>query len=221
MPPDTSHINPPFWYSSYLIFISLFTKEYRPYTLITNDDSLIMCKTNIWTLIIIRLVAGLSISSLFSQCNSKSQDEETYVNRDLAVAFATILIIEIPFTLFEVLLCKTRIPMKYEFLRKSGEKFKTILITLFIYLIFIIIAILGTINTTWISLVADEQNANCNFMLDFGLNVVMDNLVYEICIIVIKSIIYTFLIKSSKTNYIKICLISIAAALPWIFDVAG
>ena len=86
---------------------------------------------------------------------------------------------------------------------------------------FIIIAILGTINTTWISLVADEQNANCNFMLDFGLNVVMDNLVYEICIIVIKSIIYTFLIKSSKTNYIKICLISIAAALPWIFDVAG
>ena len=221
MPPEGNNINPPFWYSSYLIFKSLFMKEYRPCTLVCSDDSLVMCKTNIWTLIIIRLIAGLSISSLFSECNSELQDEDLYVNRDLAVAFATIFIIEIPFTIFEVLLCKTRIPMKDEEVKKEKEKKRALIVTVIIYCIFIILVILGTINTTWISLVADEQDATCNFILDFTLNVLMDYLVYEISVIIIKSLIYTFLIKSSKTSYVKMCLISFIAALPWVFAIAG
>ena len=221
MPPEGNNINPPFWYSSYLIFKTLFTKEYRPYTLVCSDDSLVMCKTNIWTLIIIRLIAGLSVSSLFSECNSELQDEDLYVNRDLAVAFATIFIIEIPFTIFEVLLCKTRIPIKDEEIKKEKEKKRALIVTVIIYSIFIILVILGTINTTWISLVADEQDATCNFILDFTLNVLMDYLVYEISVIIIKSLIYTFLIKSSKTSYVKMCLISFIAALPWVFAIAG
>ena len=221
MPAEGNNIDSPFLYSSYLIFKTLFTKEYRPYTLVCSDDSLVMCKTNIWTLIIIRLITGLSVSSLFSECNSELKDEDLYVNRDLAVAFATIFIIEIPFTIFEVLLCKTRIPMKFDDLRKNTEKFKAIVTSVIIYCIFIILVILGTINTTWISLVADEQDATCNFILDFTLNVLMDYLVYEISVIIIKSLIYTFLIKSSKTSYVKMCLISFIAALPWVFAITG
>ena len=221
MPENTIIKDPPFWYSSYLIFLSLFTKEYRAYTLVTDQTDIVMCKTNILTLIIVRLIAGLSICSLFSRCNTKSQDSETYVNRDLAVAFATILIIEIPFTVFEVLLCKTKIPMKQEEQLKSKEKFKAKLITITIYVIFFIISIFGLLNTTWISLVADEQNASCDFILDFSLNVVMDNLVYEIGILIIKSIIYTFLIKSTKASMLQMCLISFVSALPWVFAVAG
>ena len=221
MPENTIIKDPPFWYSSYLIFLSLFTKEYRAYTLVTDQTDIVMCKTNILTLIIVRLIAGLSICSLFSRCNTKSQDSETYVNRDLAVAFATLLIIEIPFTVFEVLLCKTKIPMKQEEQLKSKEKFKAKLITITIYVIFFIISIFGLLNTTWISLVADEQNASCDFILDFSLNVVMDNLVYEIGILIIKSIIYTFLIKSTKASMLQMCLISFVSALPWVFAVAG
>lgn len=221
MPVNKTVKDPPFYYSSYLIFISLFTKEYRPYTLVTEQTDLVMCKTNIFTLIMVRLIAGLSICSLFSRCNTKSQDNETYVNRDLAVAFATILIIEIPFTVFEVLLCKTKIPIKLETQRKSTEKFKAKLITITIYVLFCAVSIFGLINTTWISLVADEQNASCDFILDFLLNVIMDNLVYEIGILIIKSLIYTFLIKSTKASKLQMCLISFVAALPWVFAVAG
>ena len=221
IPKNTTPKDPPFYYSSYLIFLSLFTKEYRPYTLVSEQTDFVMCKTNIFTLIIVRLIAGLSICSLFSRCNTKSQENETYVNRDLAVAFATILIIEIPFTFFEVLLCKTKIPIKLEKQRKSAEKFKAILITITVYVLFFAISIFGLLNTTWISLVADEQNASCNFLLDFSLNVLMDNLVYEIGILIIKSLIYTFLIKSTKASKLQMCLISFVAALPWVFAVAG
>ena len=212
IPKNKTPKDPPFYYSSYLIFLSLFTKEYRPYTLVSDQTDLVMCKTNIFTLIIVRLIAGLSICSLFSRCNTKSQNNETYINRDLAVAFTTILIIEIPFTFFEVLLCKTKIPIKLEKQRKSAEKFKAILITITIYVLFFAISIFGLLNTTWISLVADEQNASCNFILDFSLNVVMDNLVYEIGILIIKSLIYTFLIKSTKASKLQMYLISFVAA---------
>ena len=111
--------------------------------------------------------------------------------------------------------------MKQEEQLKSKEKFKAKLITITIYVIFFIISIFGLLNTTWISLVADEQNASCDFILDFSLNVVMDNLVYEIGILIIKSIIYTFLIKSTKASMLQMCLISFVSALPWVFAVAG
>ena len=101
---------------------------------------------------------------------------------------------------------------KLEKQRKSAEKFKAILITITIYVLFFAISIFGLLNTTWISLVADEQNASCNFILDFSLKVVMDNLVYEIGILIIKSLIYTFLIKSTKASKLQMYLISFVAA---------
>lgn len=212
--------NPPFFSSSSIILKSIFTKEYHIYTIISNDADLPLCKTNILTLFFIRLVAGLSISSLFSECNSIS-NKKVYFNRDIAVAFITILIIEIPFTIFEILLSKTKVHSKMEKEVIQSKTMCTIITYILIYIIFIVICVLGIINTIWISLLEEENYASCDYLLDFLLNVLMDNLIYETGIILLKSFMYTFLIKSDKHNCFRICCVSVLSIIPWILSIVG
>ena len=212
--------NPPFCSSSSIILKSIFTKEYRIYTIISNDADLPLCKTNILTLFFVRLVAGLSISSLFSECNSIS-NKTLYFNRDIAVAFITILIIEIPFTIFEILLSKTKVLSGMEKEEIQSKTMCTIITYILIYIMFIVICVLGIINTIWISLIEEENYASCDYLLDFLLNVLMDNLIYETGIIILKSFMYTFLIKSDKHNWLRICCVSVLSIIPWILSIVG
>ena len=179
-----------------------------------------MSRTNYLTLIFIRLIAALSICSLLSVCNSKSNTEDGFTNRDLAVSIGTILLIEIPFTIIEVLLCKTKVPKGQE-TKISQKRRNALIIHIFIYIFFCAFFICGVINTTWISLDADIHDRQCSFMKDFFISTLLDYFVYEICIISTKALIYTFLIRSNKSSLVKACLVSFIATLPWLFAIGG
>ena len=208
------------------IFLSLwyvnrefYLNEYRIIALIMNRQG-IMSRTNYLTLIFIRLIAALSVCSLLSVCNSKSNSENGFTNRDLAVSIGTILIIEIPFTFIEILLCKTKLP-KSKQKEKDHKRKWALFVHIIIYIFFTLFFACGFINTTWIYLDADINERHCDFIKDFVISTLLDYFVYEIVIISMKSIIYTFLITTNKSSYVKACLVSFIAALPWLFAIGG
>ncbi len=93
----------------YSILFYYFKTEYRPLALALPIQSNIL-KTNLWSLTLFRISTALSVCALLSESNSKSGcDERCYANRDLSVSVATILIIEVPFTIFEYYLTKFKI----------------------------------------------------------------------------------------------------------------
>ena len=179
-----------------------------------------MSRTNYLTLIFIRLIAALSVCSLLSVCNSKSNSENGFTNRDLAVSIGTILIIEIPFTFIEILLCKTKLPKSKQKDKEKKRKY-ALYVHIIIYIFFVLFFVCGFINTTWIYLDADINERHCDFIKDFVISTLLDYFVYEIVIISMKSIIYTFLITTNKSSYVKACLVSFIAALPWLFAIGG
>jgi hypothetical protein len=98
------------WFHRSFTIVKLFFRtEYRLFTLFIRQQSVIS-KTNILSLIFIRLIAALSICALLSSCNSISGEEsQGFTNRNMAVAIITIFLIEIPFTFVEIILCRTKI----------------------------------------------------------------------------------------------------------------
>ena len=205
------------WFYRSLYIIKLFFKnEYRLLVIFLNKPNQ-MTKTNILVLIIIRLAVSLAICALLSECNEKNTSER-YLNREISVAILTIFIIEIPFTIFEFLLNKSKIKDKNE---KMKIRAKTAATQVVIYILFFLLFVFGTLNTTWISITRDKENRECEFLNEFLWNTLLDNFVYEILIILSKSIVYFILIRNMKMNFCKKCMIGVLAALPFIFALNG
>ena len=205
------------WFYRSLYIIKLFFKnEYRLLVIFLNKPNQ-MTKTNILVLIIIRLAASLAICALLSECNEKNTSER-YLNREISVAILTIFIIEIPFTIFELWLNKSKIKDKNE---KMKIRAKTAATQVVIYILFFLLFVFGTLNTTWISITRDKENRECEFLNEFLWNTLLDNFVYEILIILSKSIVYFILIRNMKMNFCKKCMIGVLAALPFIFALNG
>ena len=205
------------WFYRSLYIIKLFfTNEYRLLVIFLNKPNQ-MTKTNILVLIIIRLAASLAICALLSECNEKNTSER-YLNREISVAILTIFIIEIPFTIFELWLNKSKIKDKNE---KMKIRAKTAATQVVIYILFFLLFVFGTLNTTWISITRDKENRECEFLNEFLWNTLLDNFVYEILIILSKSIVYFILIRNMKMNFCKKCMIGVLAALPFIFALNG
>lgn len=107
-------------YTFYLLFKSFFIKEYWFCTFINKEEEI--SKTNILTIFVIHLISSLAVSSIFTECSNSNEDSYTFNNRDIAVSIVTILILEIPFTTFEMLLGKTKIILKD---KQSIRKYKS------------------------------------------------------------------------------------------------
>jgi hypothetical protein len=73
------------------------------------------------------------------------------------------------------------------------------------------------LNTAFVALKFEEINKDKSFFKQFGLATVFDYFVYEIIILVTKSLIYFFLIKDENLSWWKKFLISIISAMPWVF----
>ena len=203
-------------YTYYLLLKEFFTKEYWFCTFINSEDE--MSKVNILTIFFIRLVVSLSICSIFTECSSiEDENNELYNNRDLAVSVATILIMELPFTLFEVLLAKTKITWHYALRIKRiarNTKYRHIIV----YILFVIMLVFGTVNTLWISLDSYHNDYECNFMTDFFISTIFDCFIFQIITLILKSLIYIVILKGRKNNCLRGCLICVVSSLPWIFN---
>lgn len=76
--------------------------------------------------------------------------------------------------------------------------------------------LLGALNTTWIYLYTIEQKADIAFIKDFINSIIFDFLVYEVIVILTKSLIFYSIIKSDDIPWWKRCLIAFVAVLPWV-----
>ncbi len=72
------------------------------------------------------------------------------------------------------------------------------------------------INTTWISLKYIEKDMNNLIYKDFYISVIFDYFVYEVTILLTKSLIYYFLIRNEDLPFWKKSLISIMSVMPWV-----
>ena len=113
---------------------------------------------------------------------------------------------------------KSKIKDKNE---KMKIRAKTAATQVVIYILFFLLFVFGTLNTTWISITRDKENRECEFLNEFLWNTLLDNFVYEILIILSKSIVYFILIRNMKMNFCKKCMIGVLAALPFIFALNG
>ena len=203
--------------ASYVLFKAFFIKEYWLCTFINNENDI--SKTNVLTIFVIHLIASLSVCSIFTEC-SNEEDTSLYTNRDLAVSICTILVLEIPFTVFEVLLQKSKVVYqqvnhKDVIIRRTKFRFAIV------YFVFIVMTIFGTVNTLWISLDSINNQLECNFIKDFFMATVFDCFIYQVVILMMKTIIYFILIRSKRTSCIRAILFCIVSSLPWIFNLGG
>ena len=198
------------------IFGSFFKKEYWFCCLFMSGNNEIT-KTNFLIIFITKLISSLALTSIFAECSSKDS-ENSFNNRDLAVAVLTVFLNEIPFTIFEVLLTKTKIYR--ENLAKVGKYRK---ITLFryclVYFIFVNIVVFAIINTTWISLDSEKNNFDCRFLQDFFISIVLDCFLYQILILCLKALLYFFILKGNESSCLKGCLLCLVSSLPWVFSI--
>ena len=202
----------------YILFKSLFIKEYWLCTFLNGEDD--MSKTNVITIFVVHLISSLAICSIFTECSIENElNKDMFTNRDLAVAIVTVLLLELPFMLFEFLLEKTKIPIT---LTSSINRIRinTIYRYCIVYTVFVVIVILATLNTTWISLDSLNNGAECKFIKDFFISIVFDCFVYQILILVIKSIIYLVVMRE-KNSCIRRVMFCIVSSLPWIFNLNG
>jgi hypothetical protein len=75
---------------------------------------------------------------------------------------------------------------------------------------------LGALNTTWVYLNAMNNDKEIAFIKDFQNSVIFDYLVYEIIIILTKTVIFVSIVKSADIPWWKRCLIWFVAVLPWV-----
>jgi len=87
------------------------------------------------------------------------------------------------------------------------------------YFFLILAALFGLINSTWISLKQIEIGREVQFYRTFGLALIMDFFVYEVLVLLTKSIIFFLIIKDDDDDELpcwKNFLIRIIAAMPWV-----
>ena len=201
----------------YILFKTFFLKDYWFCTFINNEDDI--SKTNILTIFVIHLIAALSVCSIFTECSSE-EESSLYNNRDLAVSIATILILEIPFTIFELLLQKTKVNIR-ETNHRGAIAARTMYRYVLVYVMFVAIFAFGTINTTWISMDSMQNGFECNFIKDFFLSIIFDCFIYQVVILMLKALIYAIIIRGKKKSCIRAVLLCVISSLPWIFNLSG
>lgn len=220
---DEKHLNPSNsstnsnFKTYYILFKTFFLKDYWFCTFINNEDDI--SKTNILTIFVIHLIASLSVCSIFTECSS-GEDSSLYNNRDLAVSIATILILEIPFTIFELLLQKTKVNIR-ETNHRGAIAARTMYRYVLVYVIFVAIFAFGTINTTWISMDSMKNGFECNFIKDFFISIIFDCFIYQVVILMLKALIYAIIIRGKKKSCIRAVLLCVVSSLPWIFNLSG
>lgn len=186
-----------------------------------------MPKTHILLLIIIRFIAVFSIIALLSPDNTTSKSEDVsgsghvYSDRDLACAVISIFIVEIPFIFIEALLTKSVLYTTDSQKTRQWLLVRKTISYIFIYLFFLGIIVLGTMNTLWISLKVQEESKEVNFIHNFMISQIFDYFCYEIFIITTKTIIFFLLIKDDSITWWKKGMIISITALPWLFTILG
>jgi len=178
-------------------------QEYNLYTALVMNFEYKLNKTDVLSLIIFNISLSFAVCGLFSPCNSISgkKDEtstgEIIWNRGLAVSILTLIIVNVPTTLFKLVLSK-----KFLFKGEKKDNFKAqrtkfMFFHVFIYFLMFSAFSWSVINTTWIYLRNYSVGRDNDFLVYFfvALFVKMVNL---FILFFIKTVLFYFIVKSSE-----------------------
>lgn len=92
---------------------------------------------------------------------------------------------------------------------------------LIVYIFLYLFGIFGMINTQWIALVFDKNNREHEYASEFYMATILDYTVYQISLIVWKTIVYFLIVKDKKKTWWKNFLITVISAFTWGIAIFG
>ena len=173
-----------------LILYILFQYEYRIISLL-NQIVLPITRNNLICLLCFRLSLQLTVSVIVTP--RYYGDNYSLSSNILAIVFI-ILISDIIYTVIEIILMKKKVLTSCDIKLKGIIKFKQIMECLCGYILLILILLFGFYNSLWISLYLRENKIECKYMVNFWIAIIADYLIYEVLILVIKSLIFAYVI---------------------------
>ena len=173
-----------------LILYILFQYEYRIISLFNKID-LPITRNNLICLLCFRLSLQLTVSVIITP--RYFGDNYSLSSNILAIALI-ILISDFIYTIIEMILMKKKVLTSCDIKLKGIIKFKQIMECLFGYILLILILLFGFYNSLWISLYLRENKIECNYMTNYWISIIADYLIYEIFILIIKSLIFTYVV---------------------------
>ena len=171
-----------------LILFILYQYEYR-FISFFNDIILPITRENLIVLIGFRLSIQLTLSSVFTP--RYFGDNYKFSDNVLAI-FLTLIFSDIIFTIIEIILMKKKVSTSTENKDKKIIKFKQIIESIIGYILMIFIFLFGLYHSTLISLYLDEKKIKCKYIINFIFVFLVDYLLYENIIIIIKGFILTY-----------------------------
>ena len=173
-----------------LMLYILFQYEYRIISLLNQID-LPITRNNLIFLLCFRLSLQLTVSVIISP---RYYGDNYSLSSNIIAIVIIILISDIIYTIIELILMKKKVLTSCDIKLKGIYKFKQIMECLFGYILIILILLFGFYNSLWISLYLRENKIKCNYQANFWIVILADNLVYEVLLLIIKSLIFTYVI---------------------------
>ena len=200
------------------LFKSLFIKEYYIIAYFNSDKSI--TKVNVLNVFVVRIIVALALCGIFTDCVAESSlpSNVPFLNgKDFSVGILSIIILDIPMTVFECMLYKTRLTHSK---KDSADQVKinTIFRHIIVYVIFFVLFFFGGVNITWFSIDSRHNHFATRFLRDFVIAMCFDLLIYHTVIILVKALILTMLVRMGKDSIFRTCLLSFVIALPWVFN---
>ena len=174
-----------------LILYVLYQYEYRFISLF-NQIILPITRNDLIVLVGFRLSLQLVLSIIYSP--RYFGDKNYHFGYNILAMLLTLITCDIIYTTIELILMKKKISTSTENKDKNLIKFKQIIKCIIGYIIIIFIFFFGLYHSILISLYLKEKNIICKYIINFVAVIVIDYLIYENIIIIIKGFILTYVV---------------------------
>ena len=174
-----------------LILYVLYQYEYRFISLF-NQIILPITRNDLILLVGFRLNLQLVLSIIYSPRYFGNKNYN--IGNNILAMFLTLITGDIIYTIIELILMKKKISTSTENKDKNLIKFKQIIKCIIGYIIIIFIFFFGLYHSILISLYLKEKNILCKYIINFVMVIVIDYLIYENIIIIIKGFILTYVV---------------------------
>jgi hypothetical protein len=174
-----------------LILYILYQYEYR-FICLFNQIILPITRNDLIVLVGFRLSLQLVLSIIYSP--RYFGDKNYHFGYNILAMILTLITCDIIYTIIELILMKKKISTSTENKDKNLIKFKQIIKCIIGYIIIIFIFFFGLYHSILISLYLKEKKIICKYIINYVAVIVIDYLIYENIIIIIKGFILTYVV---------------------------
>ena len=199
-----------------IIFSSIFLNEYRPIAIFSKKQLPTISKHNLTILTFTRIIIQICIASFISKIHLSPPYNrfsiETIKNVSIIIFLSDIL-----YSIFEYFLSKKQVDKTYSIVEIEFSKLKIVWRFIVTYLIIVFMTLLNILNTIWLYVYTNIYNVKIDFMIDFSICFIVDYVLYEILIILLKSLMFTKAVRGNKNGCICKIINKILFGLEYVF----